>query len=310
MSPGSEPVEAVAEAAWDEAVVEAVAEADEVGPDTQPAEPVEAVAEAAWDEAVVEAASETFVVASLGADHAAWERDFQIVARHAQWDEQFAATTTPVDGGSFVADVAVTGSSEAADDGWDQPTAEPEVAVAEAPSAGSEPIARSRRQEQPVAEATWEEPLAEAPQEQPVAEDASVELVAEEELVEAVAEATWEEPLAEGDTVGGSEWDQPVSDSVGSEIGSEVLAAAAPVEAPPETVDAVAEVELETVEAIAGPDAAWDSPVAGSDDIWYSGAPDDELPAAELLSGEPVGVAPGTERAESFVWIPAEDERG
>ena len=49
---------------------------------------------------------------------------------------------------------------------------------------------------------------------------------------------------------------------------------------------------------------------ADSDDIWYSGAPDDELPAAELVSEEPVGVAAASERSETFVWIPAEEERG
>ncbi len=43
------------------------------------------------------------------------------------------------------------------------------------------------------------------------------------------------------------------------------------------------------------------------DDIWYSGAPDAELPSAELVVEEPVGAAAG-QRAEGFVWIPADDD--
>ena len=68
--------------------------------------------------------------------------------------------------------------------------------------------------------------------------------------------------------------------------------------------------EAESVEAVAESEWRSEPPVAEADDIWYSGAPDEELPAAELLSGEPVGAAASTDRTEGFVWIPAEDERG
>ncbi len=299
-----------AEVAW-EAAVEAVAEADEGEVDATAenlaemwgggeleAQPAEAVAEAApaweqpetqdvadteWAQAVAEAAADTELavseheteaeaprVGSLGADHAAWERDFQIVATHAAWEEQFLAQTSSAESVEAVAESEWT----------------PETPVAES---ASEPL-------EAVAESEWTP-------ETPVAEAESVEAVAEAEFgwtpetpVEAVAVA-----VAEAE----SEWTPETPVEAVAEAGEAV----AESEWTPETpVEAVAEAASEPVEALA--ESEWTpEPVAEGDDIWYSGAPDEELPAAERLSEEPVGAAASTDRTEGFVWIPAEDER-
>jgi hypothetical protein len=86
---------------------------------------------------------------------------------------------------------------------------------------------------------------------------------------EAQPESEWAAPVAQAEPMSESEWLAPV---------------------------AQAEPELETA-------------AVAADDIWYSGAPDAELPSAELVTDEPVAVATGSDRSDGFVWIPADDER-
>jgi hypothetical protein len=103
---------------------------------------------------------------------------------------------------------------------------------------------------------------------------------------------------------------------------AELWSAEAVAQAEPEAVsqaepEAVAQAEPEAVaEPTSEPEsqalearAESDQTSVAADDIWYSGAPDAEIPSAELVGNEPVGVAAAGDRSDGFVWIPADDER-
>ncbi len=214
-----------------------------------------------WQEPVAEAAAPSFerapsegssptVAAALDSAHAAWERDFLVVVRHAAWEEQYShalASTSPP-----TAPVS-------------EPAAEAAEAVAEAAP------------EAMTAEAAWEQPA--------------------EAAAEAAAEAPWEQP----------------AEAMTAEAAPEAMTAEAAAEAPwGSTSDAAPEATAddagtpEVPEAVAG--VTFEPPVA-TDDIWYSGAPDEDLPVAELVPEQPVAVTSGAERTQEFVWIPADEDR-
>jgi hypothetical protein len=288
------------EPATEDELVEVLAQADEASEGDQFEAPI--AAELATDEGSTDTTAP--VTTSLGDDHATWERDFLIVVRHADWETEFSGVvaTTTLDAEAEAAtvpessfDAVAEGESEGASEG------EPIEAVAEAEAAtvpdSSFEAAEAAFEDEPfeaVAETEQE-----AGSESLVAAAAEVE--PEAEPFEAVAEA-------EAETVPESSFEAVAE--TGQEAGPESLVAAvaeaeAEQDAEPESlVAAVAQAESEGAsedDAFAG--------VAETDDIWYSGAPDDELPSAELLRDEPVGAAASGDRSVGFVWIPAEDER-
>jgi len=220
--------------------------------------------------------------------HAAWEREFLEVARHAAWEDEFAvalattaARTTP--------DEEVSGG---ADSTWD-------TIVAEGPSDAGEPASEI----EPGAFVAAGEPAIAGPEPEPL------EAVAEPEP--AVAEAVAEPEPAVAEAVAEPEPEVFVAEPEPFEAVAEPEPAVAEAVAEPEPFEAVADPEPEVFVAAAS--SPWEQPHASDeasetvDDIWYSGAPDAELPSAERVADEPVGAAAG-QRAEGFVWIPADDD--
>jgi amidohydrolase len=275
----------------------------ELEPDEQTPDAPQAEDEAT--EPVSEAAAR-----DTGSRHAAWEASFLALTRHADWEEQFsAAIATP--GDDTLTDTAEPGTAEvdATPDAWasaatfePEPGSESELeAVAQAePEFGSEseldavvhaePEPGSESELEAVAHA---EPEPGSESELEAVAQAEPEPGSESEL-EAVAQAE-PEPESELEAVAQAE-PEPEAES---EL--DAVAQAEPEFGSESELDAVAQAEREPE-----PDA---DAFALVEDIWYSGAPEDELPAAELIQEAPVAAAASKDRVNDFQWIPADEDR-
>ncbi|MFN8520239.1 MAG: amidohydrolase [Chloroflexota bacterium] len=328
-----EPFEAMVEPTWQEdAVAEAVeptAQADEA---SEPVATDLGQAHAAWER--------DFLVIVR---HAAWEEEFSGALSSVAPASEDAAAEPALDA---VAEQAEPAASEdaAAEPALDalaeqaEPAAE---AALDAVAEQAEPAAEAALPAEPAAE-----PALDAVGE--AALDADSELEADSQLdadseplasfepspfagfeLRAELGRSWDEQfeaIADDGTEFHGELDEIVTlgeldgDAAADSAPAEVVADATGAWRPETDVETSLEAVATQSQPVATAGDAWEStgeaPMAQAepgafvttDDIWYSGAPDDQLPAAELVGGTPVGVAASNERADEFVWVPADED--